>query len=241
MRSIQSMFFSFCLMSSASYADLDIKHYKNCTGSPLEELNGHSKLVLPVIDSYQNHQYHYSAVLDRFETEMTQCFVVDNNRKVILDTIPSLISNSCSGQWDKKSKTPLWMADIGGGKDGVEYFPYLPSEQLKQVHKSEVSGIRQIIKSIDCQLSTYQKQDAAELNDAAFFLYQMGYYDDSLRLLKHVITLDPNRTVAYLNRADVYFALKNLGQARKNYMIYADQMKKSGLSNKVPLRIKQFL
>ncbi|WP_332604263.1 tetratricopeptide repeat protein [Acinetobacter sp. ESBL14] len=241
MRSIKLMVLSLCWVSSAAYADLGIQHYKNCTGSSLKALQADSTLFFLTIDAYKNNQYNYAAILDASETEMTQCLIVDQNRNVILDTIPSMISNSCSGQWDKQSRTPVWMADIGGGKDGVNYFPYLASEQLKQVNKSDVSGIKQIIKSIDCQLSTYKKQDAAELNDAAFFLYQLGYYDTSLRLLNYVIKLDPNRAVAYLNRADAYLALKNIDQARKNYRMYADQMKKLGLSNKVPLRIKKYL
>ncbi|OEY92170.1 hypothetical protein BJD20_08910 [Acinetobacter proteolyticus] len=241
MRSIQSMFFSLCLMSSASYADLDIKHYKNCTGSPLEALQADRTLFFLTIDAYKNNQYNYAAILDASETEMTQCLIVDQNRKVILDTIPSLISNSCSGQWDKQSHTPVWMADIGGGKDGVNYFHYLASEQLKQLNKRDATEIEQIIESIDCQLPTYQKQDVAELNDAAFLLYKLEYYAESLKVLNQVVQLDPNRTVAYLNRADTYLALKNKAQARKNYMMYADQMKKLGLSNKVPLRIKKYL
>lgn len=241
MRSIKLMVFSLCWVSCAAFANLDIQHYKNCTGSQLKALQANSTLFFLTIDAYKNNQYNYAAILDVSETEMTQCFIVDQNRNVILDTIPSMISNSCSGQWDKQSHTPVWMADIGGGKDGVNYFHYLASEQLKQLNKRDVSEIQQIVGSIDCQLSTYRKQDAAELNDSAFFLYQLGYDDASLRLLNHVIKLDPNRTVAYLNRADAYLALKNIGQARKNYMMYADQMKKLGLSNKVPLRIKKYL
>ncbi|NIE95872.1 tetratricopeptide repeat protein [Acinetobacter sp. Tr-809] len=241
MRSIKLIVFSLCLMSTTSYADLDIKNYKNCTGLPLVELNDHPNRVFSIIDSYQSDHFNYSTVLDRSNTEMVQCYVTSNDRKVILDTIPSMISDSCSGQWDKTSKSPVWMADIGGGKDGVNYFHYLSSEQLKQLNKSNVSEIKQIVEGIDCQLSSYKEQDVAELNDAAFFLYQLGYYDDSLRLLNHVIKLDPNRTVAYLNRADTYLVLKNVGKARKNYMMYADQMKKLGLSNKVPLRIKKYL
>ncbi|EOR05542.1 hypothetical protein F896_02963 [Acinetobacter genomosp. 15BJ] len=235
------MAFSLCWVSSVAYADLEIQHYKNCTGSPLKALQADSTLFFLTIDAYKNNQYNYAAILDASETEMTQCLIVDKNREVILDTIPSMISNSCGGQWDKHSHTPVWMADIGGGKDGVNYFYYLASEQLKQLNKRDVSEIKQMIAGIDCQLSTYRKQDAAELNDSAFFLYQLGYDDASLKFLNHVIKLDPNRTVAYLNRADAYLALKNIGQARKNYMMYADQMKKLGLSNKVPLRIKKYL
>jgi len=241
MQSIKLMVFSLCWVSSVVYADLEIQHYKNCTGSPLKALQADSTLFFLTIDAYKNNQYNYAAILDASETEMAQCLIVDQNRNVILDSIPSMISNSCSGQWDKQSHTPVWMADIGGGKDGVNYFYYLASQQLKQLNKRDVSEIKQIIAGMDCQLSTYRKQDAAELNDAAFFLYQLGYYDASLRLLNHVITLDPNRAVVYLNRADAYLALKNIGQARKNYVMYADQMKKLGLSNKVPLRIKKYL
>ncbi|NUG82697.1 tetratricopeptide repeat protein, partial [Acinetobacter bereziniae] len=126
------------------------------------------------------------------------------------------------GMWDKKEKTPVWVDDIAGGRGLVTYFHYNISNNLKNLNKNNISKIEQQITTLQCQLPFYNIDDVVELNDAAFYLNQLGHPKVSLEILKKVIQLDPNRTVAYLNLADAYLALKNKNQARSNYLIYAN-------------------
>lgn len=224
----------------SSYAELNLKNYKNCTGIPIEK-NFKFNSNFTVFDSYKRNEYDYSIIIDKTNKKSTECLVINNNRKVIVDIIPSLVSRHCGGQWIQNKNIPVWASDIGGGKDGVEYISYSTDENLKRLNNEDYEEIQQIIDSINCQINLYTKKDIRELNDTAFFLYKMGRLNESLSILNKVIDLDPKRTVAYLNLGDVYMSLKKEELARKNYLIYSELMKKNGLENKIPVRIRKYL
>lgn len=230
----------FLLFGIPAYAGFNLSDYKNCTGLSLESLRIKNHSDFSVLDSYKENGYNYSVILNNVQNEKTECFVI-NNRKVILDIIPSIVRDSCSGQWDQSAKSPVWMSDIGGGKDGVNYFYYSSSNKLKKLSYNNNKEINEINENIRCQIDSYTKDDVRELNDSAYYLYKLGRFNDSLEILNKVIDLDPNRIVAYLNLADVYIALKNEGLAKENYLIYSKKMKKAGLSNKIQNRVLKFL
>lgn len=238
---IKSIFYCLLLIGCTSHAGLNVSNYKNCTGIPLKALNIKNDSNFSILDSYKKYGYDYSTILDSSNKNSVECLIVNNNRKIILDVVPSMVSDSCNGQWKQNSKSPIWMSDIGGGKDGVNYFNYLSSDRLRKLDHKDTVDLNQIIENINCQMNTYTKFDAKELNDSAYFLYKFDRLSDSLKILNKVIELDPNRTVAYLNLADVHLGLKNEVQARKNYLIYSSKMEKLGLSNKIPNRIKKYL
>ena len=238
---IKYIVYCLLLVGGTSHAGLNISTYKNCTGIPLKALNIKPDSNFSISDSYTKYGYDYSTILDISNKESVECLIVNNNRKVILDIVPSMVNDSCSGQWDPNSKSPIWMSDIGGGKDGVNYLNYLSSDRLRKLNHKDTVDLNEIIENINCQMSTYTKFDAKELNDSAYFLYKLNRLSDSLKILNKVIELDPNRTVAYLNLADVHLGLKNEVQARKNYLIYSSKMEKLGLSKKIPNRIKKYL
>lgn len=216
-------------------------HYKNC--SPINLDNVKPTMTREDIPSeylYSNKTYNF-ITLPITKDDERYCLIINNKNKVIIDAIPTALQGMCGGIWNQKSVNPIWVTDVAGGRGSVNNFNYNLAIELKKLNKSNKSEIDQIIENINCQLLTYTKSDILEINDVAFYLYQLGYYKDSLNILDHVIKLDPNRTVAYLNRADTYIALKNKVKAKKDYSNYYNQMNKLGLSNKIPKRVNDFL
>lgn len=215
--------------------------YKNCSSINISNINfGNLSKNSSPEDSYITKKYNFFSSPFSHGDEK-YCLIINNKNKVIVDAIPTMVRDMCAGEWDKTKNTPVWMADIAGGRGAIDYFDYSTDQKLKKLKKLDKLGIQEVIESINCQFSTYTKDDVQELNDSAFYLYQLGYYSESLKILTYVIKLDSNRTVAYLNIADNYLALKNTDQAKKNYVIYAERMKKSGLLSKIPSRVKKYL
>lgn len=70
-----------------------------------------------------------------------------------------------------------------------------------------------------------------------FLTFRSSALDHAKQLLLFVIKKDPNRTVAYLNLADVLLNNDEKDGADKNYTIYEDLMKKEGKANKIPERV----
>lgn len=218
-------------------ADADIGNYKNCTGLSDDSLDISLKSSFSEIDYYKYGGNYYSVLLRTNVKDLTECIVVNNTRKIILDVLPSIVEHSCSGQWDDKSTKPIWVSDIGGGKDGVEHIYYSSSDRLKQLDITNKNDAKEIYENIECQLDTYVNFDALELNDSAYYLYKMGLYRESIVILNRVIKIDPKRTVAYLNLGDAYLALHNHEISTKYYSIYYNQMKSKKMLNKVPIRV----
>lgn len=74
-------------------------------------------------------------------------------------------------------------------------------------------------------------------NDLGFLFEQAGYFNEAIELLNKVITEQPNRTVAYLNLADSYWAANDTTQATVMYKKYLAQMRNQGKTDKVPKRV----
>ena len=75
-------------------------------------------------------------------------------------------------------------------------------------------------------------------NNQAFSLEKIQANNFSKSLLKEIISQYPDRTVAFLNLADVDWALANKEDAKKNYNLYLSLMKKQKKDlSKVPQRV----
>jgi len=75
-------------------------------------------------------------------------------------------------------------------------------------------------------------------NNQAFSLEKIEANNFSKSLLKEIISQYPDRTVAFLNLADVDWALANKEDAKKNYNLYLSLMKKQKKDlSKVPQRV----
>ena len=234
----------FIILSSILFtanANTDSLKYKNCSSINISNINlDNLSRNSSRENSYITKKYNFFSAPISHEDEK-YCLIINDKNKVIVDAIPTMVRDMCAGEWDRKKNTPVWMADIAGGRGSIDYFYYSADQKLKKLKKLDKSEIQEVIESINCQFSAYTKDDVQELNDSAFYLYQLGYYSESLKILTYVIKLDSNRTVVYLNIADNYLALKNIDQAKKNYVIYAERMKKAGLLHKIPSRVKKYL
>lgn len=75
-------------------------------------------------------------------------------------------------------------------------------------------------------------------NNQAFYLEQIEANNFSKSLLKEIVTQYPDRTVAFLNLADVNWKLRNKEEAQKNYRKYISLMKSQGKDlSKIPQRV----
>ena len=80
-------------------------------------------------------------------------------------------------------------------------------------------------------------------NEIAYFLEQTNQLDAAQVFLDKVIQRFPEREVAYLNRADVFFkkGQSSYKKAEKDYRTYVALMNKRGLQAKIPQRVLKFL
>ncbi len=76
------------------------------------------------------------------------------------------------------------------------------------------------------------------LNNKGYFLYQYKYYDAALLYFNKVIEKFPNRVVAFLNRADCQWELKEKEKAKRDYKKYVQLMKEQ---NKDLTRIPKYV
>ena len=75
------------------------------------------------------------------------------------------------------------------------------------------------------------------VNDYAFFLEKNGRYSEAVKVLKFVLSIQPNRVVAYINLADSLYANGNKDEAKAYYDLYIDKMKSNNKKNKIPSRV----
>jgi tetratricopeptide (TPR) repeat protein len=83
----------------------------------------------------------------------------------------------------------------------------------------------------------YYPQRPGWSNDLGFLLGEAGYYAESIELLNAVIANHPNRTVAYLNLADSYWAVNDKERAVPAYKQYSSRMSEAGKASKIPARV----
>lgn len=74
------------------------------------------------------------------------------------------------------------------------------------------------------------------INNYAFFLQQAGQPEAAIKLLKKLVGLKPNRTVAWLNLADAYWDTKQFTSARDCYAKYKKMMEESNKGSAIPVR-----
>ena len=73
--------------------------------------------------------------------------------------------------------------------------------------------------------SNYIIDDIPLMNDKAYYLEQIRAYKEAIYILKKVISKKPDRAVAYLNIADVYWENNEKEKAKKSYKKYINLIK----------------
>jgi tetratricopeptide (TPR) repeat protein len=76
-----------------------------------------------------------------------------------------------------------------------------------------------------------------QYNNIAYYLQKAGANEEAVFLLKKIVKKFPNRTVAYYNLGDAYWALGEKDKAIKAYTTYIEQMCNKGLQKKIPKEI----
>ena len=94
---------------------------------------------------------------------------------------------------------------------------------------------------IDWYINRYNidQKNVSIYNDIAFYLGEGHNYNSSLYILKKIIKIYPNRIVAYLNIADVYWEIGNKDHAKVYYQEYISRMDKIGKKSIIPKRVFQ--
>ena len=82
-------------------------------------------------------------------------------------------------------------------------------------------------------------KNLAKLNNIAYYLQKNGQNIEAVIMLEFIVRKFPNRTVAYYNLGDAYWALGQKKIAKKMYKIYVKQMKSRGKGKKIPKVVKE--
>ncbi len=90
----------------------------------------------------------------------------------------------------------------------------------------ELNDIMKLNKLTQKTLTTY--------NNIAYYLQKAGANKEAAYLLEKIIEKFPDRTVAYYNLGDAYWALGEKQKAIKAYTTYIEQMCHKGLQKKIP-------
>ena len=78
------------------------------------------------------------------------------------------------------------------------------------------------------------KKTLTSYNNIAYYLQKAGANEEAVYLLEKIVAKFPNRTVAYINLGDAYWALGEKEKARKVYTTYIEQLCHKGLQMKIP-------
>ena len=78
------------------------------------------------------------------------------------------------------------------------------------------------------------KKRLVKLNNIAYYLQKNGQNREAKIMLELIVREFPNRTVAYYNLGDAYWALGEKKKARKAYATYIKMMKAKGKEKRIP-------
>jgi len=90
------------------------------------------------------------------------------------------------------------------------------------------------IELLDVEDPGLRRRAAWAINEAGFVLARAGDLDRAEQLLEPLVARVPERTVAHLNLADVYWELGDLTRARREYQTYTTRRHREG--RRVPAR-----
>jgi tetratricopeptide (TPR) repeat protein len=109
---------------------------------------------------------------------------------------------------------------------------------FKSSKKTEAaSSVMEFLHLNMIEFSTLTKESIAKLNDLCYFLEEGGKYREAANILREIVRLCPDRTVAYLNLADAYTGLQQNDKAKEYYLKYIELMKYNGKQKKIPQRV----
>ena len=155
-----------------------------------------------------------------FDIKSLRCIKFINESIVKYDRESILMTNN------KKCYT-VYMVD----NSLIEFREYIKNNKNFDVNESR----------IDWYINRYNidQKNVSIYNDIAFYLGEGHNYNSSLYILKKIIKIHPNRIVAYLNIADVYWEIGNKDHAKVYYQEYISRMGRIGKKSIIPKRVFQ--
>lgn len=82
-----------------------------------------------------------------------------------------------------------------------------------------------------------EKHEVEELNNRAYYLEQLGKYEEAISILEKIVEQFPDRMVAYINLGDAYWGNHEKEKAKNTYQIYTKMMRERGKDAKIPMRV----
>ncbi len=117
-------------------------------------------------------------------------------------------------------------------------------ESAKIIELSRLTSNANLTKDFD----DYEKfnvnvwQNVSAVNDKAYYLGEMKFYEASAGILEKIVSKNPDRIVAWLNLGDSLWETKKFDRAKVAYQTYVQQMKKHKKDeSKIPQRVHQRL
>jgi len=121
-------------------------------------------------------------------------------------------------------------------KDGNHFILWLPLKEKALIlknHKTknlyDVSGIE-----IDLKENPLANKNLTTYNNIAYYLQKAGSNEEAIYLLEKILKKYPNRTVAYYNIGDAYWAFGEKKKAKEAYTTYIEQMCDAGKQKRIP-------
>jgi len=105
---------------------------------------------------------------------------------------------------------------------------------IKLYKNKEFLTLKALIKSVNLKHLKIEKSNLPTYNNIAYYLQKAGSNKEAVYLLEKIIAKYPNRTVAYYNLGDAYWALGDKKKARKAYTTYTEQMCDAGKQKRIP-------
>jgi len=117
------------------------------------------------------------------------------------------------------------------------YLFLINNKILKKSNKTSLKNFNGVlsIKYLDLE----KPRDIEKYNNMAYYLQKAGSNKEAVYLLEKILKKYPNRTVAYYNLGDAYWALGQKKKAKEAYTTYTEQMCNAGKQKRIPKVVRK--
>jgi len=172
-------------------------------------------------------------------------FTSDKKVKAVLNgkTYSGVISanKDSKGFYDfNQNGKPLFTFMMEAGKLLIVNQRYqFACEAAKVIELARLEKDEQIIDAFDAYegFQTQLWSNVTPINDKAFYLGELKYWNAAIHILDKVVSNNPERAVAWLNLGDSYWAINDKDKARKAYSTYISLMGNQKKQDKIPERV----
>ena len=151
------------------------------------------------------------------------------------DLSDNLDMTTCQGDWSSTEKHTI----IYYTHDNkiIKYYPindlfFMFYQDLKNSNNKKLFTLNNIY--VFLQNIPLSHKIVTTYNNIAYYLQKAGANKEAAYLLEKIIEKFPDRTVAYYNLGDAYWALGEKQKAIKAYTTYIEQMRHKSLQKKIP-------